>query len=1235
MLFWAGCAHQVKGPTALLDAAATSTDARGANQTLNARTLALAGYHSYLLKNDAAKAQRLFDAAIAKNQAEPYALMGEWLMALRMVHPDKALASALEMCARNPHHPLAALAARYIADSSGVSTEADTLLAEQIPKLLKAGGLGESSYLLQTALVAIESHRGGPRESSLRLMGVPTQYALWGPLSGLGPLDFDAPLVQPPPENLIPRIVEVGDGHLSLANEPPVGNIYLFSTEVSCLDSNTGRYHLRVFGPGSYQAFVDGAMVLERRAFEGEVSLLQGRRLSLNRGTHRLTLKLLKEERGPNLLVSFAPESEGSSPLTFAAAPSQKFPEILTSQFSRSTSKNSDTIDLETALEPEAGKALATYFSAKNSLGRDGYAAKIFSNAFSQMTQTAAAHRLAGEVVESDLTLPPKVAKARSAREWELTFVRDRTDVRTLLALGNTAMDDGRFSDGIDIIRQIKAIDPSPGYPVFLLEARLELALGLDPQAEDSATAALKSFPGLCDALTLKYDLARRRDAASAADQWSLKMSGCPGADFRIAEHARMRGDISKAIELLRSRLAKVSDRSFYVDVLAQLLVAERKYSEAESALSRFLRVWPRHVPSLKQLGDVYDFEGLKSRALEARQRALQVDGNDLELRRRITREQTGKEVLQDQAIDGKKAIKVYESEHRNEEAMGAYVLDAAAVRAYPDGSMVDRIHVIQKALDQNGVSEIAEVTLPPHAKVLSLRTLKTDGTVLEPESFEEKETVSLPNVQVGDYVEYEYLEAHPARGPAVPGFTASNFYFKIPRLPNFRSTYTVIASKGMGMTVDAHQIEVQPVKQVGNEEIFTHEERRVAAFVPEPNGPPTGNEFLPFVSVGAGAQGNDAMVTALTDQFFNRGERTYEVDQFAHHAAGKKTGKARVEAIFSAVMNQVAGEDQGLGQSAATTLALGRGSRLWLLKASLDALQIPSRLVAVRTFPIDPAPYTFPNVALAPYVCIRVELPQIVWLDTFVRFGPFGGLPEQALGQREAWLLPEPGKPLAHTQTPPKSSAPNKRVSVIAELNGEGKLTGSGEETYLGFEAAQLSNALETLSLEQRTQALQSALSHYFGGAELSEVHADLKQSIGAPLTVRYHFAVPQFARRHADQWILGALTFPHLLGKRLIQTGSRQTDLFIPGSENSRTTVELKLPAGEQFSPVESLKSQSAFGRFERHERFTAGRIKIEETFQLAMGRIAPVDYEAFSGFAGEVDLIQSRDLTVQTQR
>jgi hypothetical protein len=243
------------------------------------------------------------------------------------------------------------------------------------------------------------------------------------------------------------------------------------------------------------------------------------------------------------------------------------------------------------------------------------------------------------------------------------------------------------------------------------------------------------------------------------------------------------------------------------------------------------------------------------------------------------------------------------------------------------------------------------------------------------------------------------------------------------------------------------------------------------------------------------------------------------------------------------------------------------------------------------------------------------------------------GELPDPIAGGRETYLLPEPGRPLERTQTPPAPDRPGKQVRLELALDRAGNLSGTGFERYEGLDAAQLADALEALSPGERDQALQSALTRFFGGAELSELKVARERAVGAPLTVEYKLRAPGFARVEDDKLIMPPITFPAFLGRRYVQLSQRKTELFIGDAERNTTQVSLRIPPGYKLSgPVGDVKTASLFGWVRRQESQHGDVVKINEEFRLDMARIPPAKYEEFAGFAGEVDLLQSRDLVIE---
>ncbi|WP_164007843.1 DUF3858 domain-containing protein [Pyxidicoccus trucidator] len=1214
-----------------------------------ARTLALAGFHSYLVKGDAALAQQRFDSAVAKDAGDVYALAGQHLMARRAGKVDRALAASLELAARAPRHPLAVPAARYVLESVGTSRAQDDDILKGVERALAAGAEGETAYLLRGARLSVHVVRGDAkaRDATLRELGGAGEASLVGPFSPFhvlawdeqDPVRKDGSVTGPFPSPFGPlpvRTLRAPDGRFDLGGEPGEGDLYLLAIDAEVTEP--GAYVVRSVSGTSHQVLLDGTPLMERRGWARATSTVSARTVDLPAGKHRFLIRQLKAGTSGVLTLSLLRVDGRPSGVRFTAAsgpapqPWGKGP----SGSEETPGVYPTTESLKVALQGEAGDLLATVLAARDGLARDPDGARRLMSAVEATTPGLMALR--AESAAADRTVPSKVAKGRATRDLESVLSKDPGNVAALLVRADLFLDDGQPAAAMETLKSVDATKGPVPHLVSLLRARAALALDVEALAEESLEAALEVQPGLCEALGLQYSLARRRDAVERGDALVEAQRGCPGTAAREAEHARTRGDMETAAKLYAELLTRDPSSVSTGTSLANIYVSLRRYDDATAVLRELAKVWPRSAELVKRMADVREYAGQPAEALALREKALTLEGEDLSLRRAVERAKTGRELLQEFAIDGREAIRAYEAEPIGGGSAAAFVLDAAAVRVYPDGSIVNRIHTVQKALEQSGVQDIAEVTVPRGAQVLSLRTLKADGRVLEPENIEGKDTVSLPGVAVGDYIEVEYLLAEGPRGPAQPGFTASAFYFQIANQPNAWTTYTVVAPKGVGMKVDAHGMKAPAPKVNGDVEVFHYEARRVPPFIAEPDSPPSSNEYLPFVIVGAGATGNDGLVRIYGDVFQDRWMRTSEVEAFARKAAEGKEGLEAVKALHAAVMQRFSGRDSGLGQSAASTLSQDRGSRLMLMKAGLETLGIPSRVVAIRTFNTDPAPYLFPQDSLLPFAALRVEVPgsEPVWVDTSVRFGPFGELPETAMGGLEAYLLPEPGRTLEKVATPAMKEAPGKEVRLSLKLAADGQLTGKGEETYSGFEAAQIAEAFSQLSAESRNQALQGAVARYFGGASLSSVKLDHQEQVGAPFVLRYEFTVPRFGRMEGDtRMALGPLTFPAQLGRRYVQLSTRSTPLYIDNTEASRTQVTLEMPKGWRLAdPQASLNVETVFGRFTRAEKQEGGTLTINESLRLPRNRVAPKQYEQFSGFTGDVDLIQTRELVLVKQ-
>ncbi len=1234
------CAHVPPSPTTVLDEAAGRARDTGAPP----RTLALAAFHALLVENQPERARTLAEDALRRDPAEPYALALQGVLARRDGQPEAALDAALRLVQAAPRHPLAAAAAREIQDAAGLAASLDARILAEAPRALAAGAGGETAVLLRSALTQLQFLHDRPELAETRAAaGVPSEATLLGPLSALHLLGFgersEPERTGAIPDSLTgplgavtPRVLGIPGGRLSLEAEGLVGDLYVMAVDVEV--PTAALYVVRAISPSTHRMLLDGALLDERRTYERPDSTTAARAVRLEPGVHRLMAVLLKEERTGSLVFTVSRADGQPSSVRFSAArgPAPRWDGV---KVEDAPGFYPDAASLEAALEKEAGRSLATFLAARDGEGRDVDGSRRLLSELGPLPASAAWNVLSAELALRDRSLPTKVGQGRATRDLEVAVERDPGNVGALLSRGFLAVNDQRVDQAVALAARARAAHSPVGTPVLGLESRIALAQGVDAQADTLARQSLERVPGLCEALLVRYDVARRRDAVATTDGLLDAISTCPGEQLRRVNHWKFRGKLDRALsEMRRLRARLPGDVSFGAQE-ADLLVSLRRTDEAAALLRGLTALRPRDPALWRRLGDTLALGKHDAEALAAREQALALDGSDLALRRMVERARTGKELLAEFAIDARAALKAFDARGSNVEGSSVLVVDAAATRAYADGSMVDRIHTVERALDQSAVARVAEVQVPQGAQVLALRTLKADGTALEPESLD-KETVSLPGVGVGDSVDFEYLLSHPSRRAASPGWTAGAFYFQVGGVADDWATYAVVAPRGSGMTVDAHNMPAPPVKTEGERDIVRVEVHRAPALVPEPNAPPSGTEELPFVVVGAGDTGASGLLTATGDALAARAQRTFEVEAFARAAAAGKSGLDAVRALHAAVMDRIPGRDAGLGLSAASTLAQDRGSRLWLLKAALEAEGFPARLAMVRTFATDPSPYRFPNEALFPYVCLRVDVPghEPVWLDTVIRYGPFGLLPEQATNGREAYLLPEPGRPLVALKTPAQKSSGGREVTLDLALAEDGTLSGDVLEVYSGFEAAQLAETLEGVSSEQRDQALQQALSRYFGGAQLSQLRLDVKRAVGAPLSLRYHFVAPRFARVDEGRMTLGPLTYPAQVGRRYVTLGTRRSPLFIDSTESNVSHVALRLPRGWHVDdPLKGGKLESPFGLFTRDE--VEGEVfRVEERYRLDMARIPVAQYEAFAGFAGQVDLLQTRDLVAIKQ-
>jgi tetratricopeptide (TPR) repeat protein len=1218
---------------ALLALACAGGEERGARGR-RGPTPAAAAVEALLAGGDPREAEERLRAPLARG-GDPWAHLGAALLARRLEDGAAEVRHLADAAAAAPGGPVALVALRRLADLAEVSPDRAREVERVLAPALSSGRLvGLAAYRARVARVTAAEVLGDPaRAAALRAEnGAVSGWTLAGPFGFHHALDLDAtfppdegvlPEAAPGPRGLPPRPTRplpAPDGTAVLEGEPPGADVFFFAADVSL--ERGGEYLLTLGTTLAARVSVAGATVHERRSFSEHAPSLAHLRVALAAGTHRLVVKATRGAERGGLHVALARADGSASDARFAPAPPGPTPRPSPA----SAARVGDVREVAAALEAEAGPVAARLLAARDAANVDREGAKALLAEAALRAPGAPALLVArAAIVRDDPTLDAGVARARAEADLREALGRDPGAVEARLLLVELLRAGDRLDDAAELLAEAPPSAAGPRAAWLEARARVADARGLGEEAERLVAESLASEPR-CGAASLGYALASRRRAIAVEDRRILIVAECRGR-ATLAEHLRRRGDARAAAEALAPL---VLGRPWAVETAlarADALLAAGDADGAARALRDLAAIWPRSPRVLERRADVEELAGRGADARALRERALLLDGADLALRRLLALED-GREVLDDLAEDGAAAIRAYEAARPRGATSSAMVLDAAAVEIHPGGAATERTHQIFHVLDQGGVEQLGEVTVPHGASVLRLRTLKPDGRAVEPErAGASKGSVSLAGLEPGDYVQVEHVRA--VRGPD-GGYVADPFFFQIAGTPLFRSSYVVAAPDGLGLAVDAHGMPAPAIARRDGREILRDVRTSVPAFVPEPNAPPM-TEYLPFLQAGVGG-GREAAQRGLADAAVERTKPTLELRALAREIREKAgpgaAPAALARAAYAEVARRVLGTGSGLAEDASVALSRGRGSRLGVLRVVLDELGLAARLALARPFAADQTPWTFGDAAQFGQPLLRVTAGgETFWLDPTQRLAPFGAIPSGVLDV-EALVLPLPGEPLETARTPARALVEEGRTLAIrVALRPDGSAALEGTDRYDGMMAAAAKGALERLAANERRQAVEAMLARSFGGFAAREVTVEGEDDPEKPLVIRWAGEASDVARAVEGGVVVDALVFPARLGARYVQVAARRTALLVPTPERGTQRIELVAPEGLAPRAAPPARVETPFGTFSREERVEGRTLVREESLRLERARVSPDRYAEFAAFAAAVDAIQER--------
>lgn len=719
-------------------------------------------------------------------------------------------------------------------------------------------------------------------------------------------------------------------------------------------------------------------------------------------------------------------------------------------------------------------------------------------------------------------------------------------------------------------------------------------ALGSGAEADDAAARVAKLDPD--SELGLEQALVRLDFKAALAELERLKKRKPNRKDIatRIASVLLASGDPRAAIDELAKAVKKNPD-----DPDLRLRLADRAYASGDKEALR--RALAESIAS-------------GSKALALRDAVELLEGRTaLEPYR-----QTGKKVIAE--------FTAWEKAGHKMDGSAARVLDYSALWIHPDGSSEMLEHEILKVQTQEAIGREAEQS-PPGGLVLALRVIKADGSTLEPMPVQGKATLTMPHLEVGDFIEIEHITRTPSESRGLR-YNGPTWFFREADKGYWRSEFITLAPSSRKLLIETRGAVPAPIVTVHGS--ITERRWLVKESPPapeEPNSPPP-QEFLPSVRLGWGIS------LESTVAGFARvvSDETVRDPRFTRRAEDIVRGipKAHVEEralrLYREVLNKI---QDGQETDGRRVLNGGSGSRQAAFTFLLRQLGIEYDYALVQNKLAAPSVSALSEVDGWNAVALRVhgeKGPR--WLTVRDRFAPFGYLPAELRGQ-PAIVLTEG---LPRTTTPAGGMIDELVVEGRAELARDGSAKMELREHFQGKLAISMRNVIDKVPEAQLPDFVETRLvGSNIPGFRVREVKVEKKDDLDAPVTLLIRGDVSELAKRVGQSLIVKPI-FPLRLSE-FAELAERQTTLLLASA--SRLEVKFLIVAADGLRLPASLpQSREAFGdAFVQVSDRTAGQtLTLSRMANVPAARIAAGEpYRRFASFARNGDAIFEREIVL----
>jgi tetratricopeptide (TPR) repeat protein len=761
--------------------------------------------------------------------------------------------------------------------------------------------------------------------------------------------------------------------------------------------------------------------------------------------------------------------------------------------------------------------------------------------------------------------------------------------------------------------------------------ARLYGRLGWRGDQVSALKDLAQRFPDDASALQAYLEALDEVGPASEADLVAARIKKLDPDSEVDLDRALARHDYKAAIAALELVKKRRPDKKDIAGRIADVLARAGDPSAAASELEKAVGKHPLDSQARFRLADRAYARGDVSSLRKALASALQAGAATEELRAAIDLIE-GATDLEPYRQDGRAIVRGYQAWEKaghHMDGTAARVLDYAAIWVHPDGSSEMLEHEIQKIQSQEAINKEAEAE-PPGGLVLHLRVIKPDGRIEEPEPVAGKPTLTMPHLEVGDFLELEHITQDGGDGTKGRTFHSPTWFFREADKGYWHSEYVVLTPKAKEGALEIETRGNVPAPATKENAMFVERRWRVDLSPPaqlEPESPPI-QEFLPSVVIGWGISLDDTLArlvdVAVDDTPLDPRLRARALEVVRGVPAAASDERAR--RVYRWVLDKVQDGKEGDGRRVITG---GAGSRQAAFRYMLRLIGIDSELALVKNQLAPPPLGKLSEIEQYDALVMRIATDKGVrWLTVRDKFAPYGYVPVEQREQQAIRVVTGMPRDVVHAPGAVDGVAYEGR----ADVHTDGGATLDLTATFSGNRAILWRGALDQIPQAKLVDFVERELiAPAFDGGHVRDMKVEGAESIDQPLVLHLRVDVPSLAKP-----VSGGLTLHPPFAPSLAQLASlpeRHTPLLRRASVHVEVRVNVVLP--------DSMKMPSDMPHAEVREGAAAVVVKdavnghsldFDRVMDLPAGRFQPGDeYARWQKFVRSADSAVTRDVLI----